>query len=59
MKTLKEYIEDDIAIIQKRIEAVDKACKEYKSQLDANIGAKMTLENVLKEKKKDLENIKE
>jgi chromosome segregation ATPase len=57
-KTLKEYLEEEISSMQKRIDEVDKACKEYRTQLDANLGAKMVLEKMLKEKKRDLENIK-
>lgn len=31
-KTLKEYLEEEISSMQKRIDEVDKACKEYRTQ---------------------------
>jgi hypothetical protein len=57
MKDLKTYLEEEVSSLQKKIDALDKTCKEYMSQYQANLGAKLMVENILKEKRKELENI--
>lgn len=57
MKDLKTYLEEEIQSLQKREEALDKTCKDYMSQYQANWGAKLIVEALIKEKKKELENI--